>query len=107
MMLVSIPIGGKLESQTNEKDWNLIENLIHQKDPHCRGILLLGLSAPINDIIESLKIANKISIIKGFAIGRTIFYDIAKNWFYDQDDQTAIRKMLEIYNFFIKSYLTF
>ena len=97
----------KLESQTTEKDWKLLENLIRQKDPYCKGILVLGLAAPINDIIESLKIANRISIIKGFAIGRTIFYDIAKNWFYEQNDQKAIKKMFEILNFFIKNYLTF
>ena len=95
----------KLECQSSKSNWSLVENLIKQKDPYCRGILLLGLSAPIEEILDSIKIANEIPMIKGFAIGRTIFSEVAKDWFSRNcNDELAISKMLSIYKQFIQAW---
>jgi 5-dehydro-2-deoxygluconokinase len=68
--------------------------VIAAHDPLCRGVLLLGLSAPIAELIESFQAAAPVAIIKGFAVGRTIFYDVARTWLCgDLDDEGAIAAM--------------
>ena len=57
---------------------------------------LLGLSAPVPDLIESLRSAAPFSKIKGFAVGRTIFHDVAKQWLVGEvSDEQAIETMAE------------
>ena len=58
---------------------NIVE-VIEEHDPLCRGILMLGLSAPIPSSIASFKAAARFPLIKGFAVGRTIFHDVARDW---------------------------
>jgi len=57
-----------------------VSDVINTHDPHCQGVLLLGLSAPIDSVRESFGVAAKYSICKGFTVGRTIFYEPAKLW---------------------------
>ena len=70
----------KLEPSSDQAAWANIVNVIQKRDPLCRGILMLGLSAPISDLIESFSIAAKFPLIKGFAVGRSIFHDVATDW---------------------------
>lgn len=71
----------KLESSDNEETWANIEKVIRKNDPRCRGIVLLGLSAPEEDLLRSFKVASNCSLVKGFAVGRTIFKEAAHEWF--------------------------
>ena len=57
-----------------------IERAIGANDPHCRGVVLLGLSAPEEELIASFEAAASTPIVKGFAVGRTIFADAAEHW---------------------------
>ena len=41
---------------------------------------VLGLSAPIPDLIASFEAAASFPLIKGFAVGRSIFHDVAREW---------------------------
>ena len=42
-------------------------------DPHCRGVLLLGLDAPEAELMAAFAMARRHPVCKGFAVGRTIF----------------------------------
>lgn len=64
--------------------WNTMSELINQRDPHCHGILILGLDASETDLLEGFKAAKNIALCKGFAIGRTIFGAPANAWFSDE-----------------------
>ncbi|HYE46629.1 MAG TPA: 5-dehydro-2-deoxygluconokinase [Caulobacter sp.] len=70
----------KLEPSDDVAAWRNIEAVITANDPWCRGVVLLGLSAPMEDLLASFKVAAGAPIIKGFAVGRTIFYDVARDW---------------------------
>jgi 5-dehydro-2-deoxygluconokinase len=84
----------KLEPTQSTAGWTAIQDVIASNDPFCRGVLLLGLSAPIADLIESFREAAPVGIIKGFAVGRTIFYDVARAWMGgDVDDEGAVAEM--------------
>ena len=74
--------------------WTNIAEVVEQRDPLCRGILMLGLSAPIAELIASFEAAAPFRMIKGFAVGRSIFHDVAQRWLSDRiDDKQAIDEM--------------
>jgi 5-dehydro-2-deoxygluconokinase len=70
----------KLESQT-PAGWSAIDAVIADRDPYCRGVLVLGLDAPMDALTAALAIAKRAKSVRGFAVGRTIFAEAAKAWF--------------------------
>lgn len=84
----------KLESAIDQKAWENICNVIETNDSHCRGILLLGLAAPPEDILACFDIAAAFPLVRGFAVGRTIFHQPATQWLKgDIDDAEAIVRL--------------
>jgi 5-dehydro-2-deoxygluconokinase len=71
----------KLAPNTNAAHWQAIEETIGREDPLCRGVVLLGLAAPEAELIASFKAVAPFRIVKGFAIGRSVFFDTARAWF--------------------------
>ena len=53
--------------------WQQLAAVISANDPYCRGVLILGLDAPESVFDETFKEAANADIVKGFAVGRTIF----------------------------------
>jgi 5-dehydro-2-deoxygluconokinase len=70
----------KLEPTANGAAWANIVRVVEERDPFCRGIVMLGLSAPIPDLIASFEATASFRLIKGFAVGRSIFHDVARDW---------------------------
>ena len=86
----------KLEGQASETAWRNIAAVIEANDPLCRGVMLLGLEAPEEDLAEAFSIARRCAWVRGFAVGRTIFVEPAVNWFAGRiDDDEAVRAMAE------------
>lgn len=83
------PAWWKLESQTAAA-WENISAVIARYDALCRGVLLLGLDAPEDDLEESFKIASAFPVCKGFAVGRSIFGPAAKSWFNGELDDAGV-----------------
>lgn len=84
----------KLEPQPNIAAWHNIEAVINEHDPHCRGVVLLGLDAPQAELEDAFAVVADINIVKGFAIGRTIFSNAAEQWLSGtMSDQDAITDM--------------
>ena len=71
----------KLEPQDTDAAWSAIGQAIDQGDPGCRGIMILGLDAPMAELAASLGRARQAPHVGGFAVGRTIFADAARAWF--------------------------
>jgi 5-dehydro-2-deoxygluconokinase len=87
------------------KSWQLISETILNHDPHCQGVLLLGLSASMETVKESFASASKFEICKGFTIGRTVFYKPAKQWMQHKiSDQELVRSVSANYIELIKSW---
>lgn len=86
----------KLEPQATAEAWAAIGRAIAEHDPHCRGVVMLGLDAPEAELAEGFRIAAAEPVVKGFAVGRTIFGDAAKAWLAGRmEDEAAVAAMAE------------
>lgn len=95
----------KLEPTEDSDAWANIEAAIRANDPHCRGVLLLGLSAPQAALIASFDAAAAAPIVKGFAVGRTIFAEAAEQWLSGAiDDETAISDLADRFSVLIDAW---
>jgi 5-dehydro-2-deoxygluconokinase len=84
----------KLEPQASSAAWEAIEATIAQNDPFCRGIVLLGLEAPADMLQQAFVASRSAPSVKGFAVGRTIFQEAARNWLSGKiADEAAIADM--------------
>jgi 5-dehydro-2-deoxygluconokinase len=83
------PAWWKLESQTATA-WKNISAVLARYDELCRGVLLLGLDAPEEDLGESFRVAAQFGICRGFAVGRSIFGQAARQWFADELDDAGV-----------------
>lgn len=95
----------KLEPSDSAMAWGNIERTILRNDPLCRGVLLLGLSAPLGALVASFSAAAATPIVKGFAVGRTIFADAAERWLGGQiDDEAAIADLGQRFNTLVEAW---
>ena len=86
----------KLEPMTSDAAWHNACAAIEANDPHCRGIVVLGLDAPFEDLLASFRAAARHDMVKGFAVGRTIFGEAARAWLAgSMDDEEAVARMAE------------
>jgi 5-dehydro-2-deoxygluconokinase len=84
----------KLEPQETSAAWANIGAVIARNDPFCRGVVMLGLEAPAADLARAFRIAADAPVVKGFAVGRTIFAEPAKAWLGGRiDDEAAVAAM--------------
>ena len=65
---------------TSHKAWEKACDAIKRNDPYTRGIVVLGLDAPEDQLAASFAEAAQFDLVKGFAVGRTIFADAARKW---------------------------
>jgi 5-dehydro-2-deoxygluconokinase len=70
----------KLEPMQSERAWAEACAAIERNDRHTRGIVVLGLDAPIVHLTKSFALAARFDLVKGFAVGRTIFGEAARAW---------------------------
>lgn len=86
----------KLEPQASATAWENIDRVIAARDPYCRGVVLLGLEAPEDELVAAFEAAALSKTVKGFAVGRTIFASAAEKWLAGEvNDEAAIADMAE------------
>ena len=86
----------KLEPFKSDAAWENAVEAIERNDPRTRGIVVLGLDAPEVELAASFELAAKQSLVKGFAVGRTIFGDAARAWLKgEMSDAEAVTQMQE------------
>lgn len=78
--------------------WERISQLVPQRDPHCHGVVMLGLGASIESLIDSFQIAAQYPICKGFTVGRSLFAEPSQAWLANQiNDEVLIQAVGENY----------
>ena len=88
----------KLEPMKTAQGWTRTCAAIEANDPHSRGIVVLGLDAPEAELAASFKVAAGFPLVRGFAVGRTIFADAARDWLAGRmQDDAAVEMMATRY----------
>ncbi|SDD67468.1 5-dehydro-2-deoxygluconokinase [Paracoccus isoporae] len=88
----------KLEPMKTREGWQNAIDAIEEHDKHTRGIVVLGLDAPEAELAASFEVAAGFDLVKGFAVGRTIFGDAARAWMQGEiGDDDAVAQMAERY----------
>lgn len=91
----------KLEPQADQTAWKAIGEVIDMRDALCRGIVVLGLERPDDELSAAFAAARVTPWVKGFAVGRSIFAAVAEDWFAGRiDDATATDRMAMRYAHF-------
>lgn len=68
--------------------WQALDALVRERDPWCRGAVILGLSQPLQQLIDSFHAAQA-PIVKGFMVGRSCWTAPAAAWLQGEIDDAA------------------
>lgn len=79
----------KIEAQPASV-WRQLDELILARDPYCRGVVVLGLNAPVDELAEGFRQAGDSAVCRGFAVGRTIFQEPSRAWLAGELDDDAL-----------------
>jgi 5-dehydro-2-deoxygluconokinase len=69
--------------------WATFAALVHERDPQCRGAVILGLNQPLEALVQGFAAATH-PIVKGFMVGRTIWGDASRDWLQGEIDDAAL-----------------
>ncbi len=84
--------------QMQRENWLGLEKIINERDPYCHGALVLGLGSSVEELTQAFEGAAAASIVKGFAVGRTIFMEPSVEWLNGAiDDETLVQQIKNNY----------
>jgi 5-dehydro-2-deoxygluconokinase len=73
--------------------WADLQALVAERDPHCRGAVILGLNQPLQVLADSFAAATN-PIVKGFMVGRTLWLTASLSWLKNEIDDEAFVKQV-------------
>ena len=79
----------KLEPMTPEQ-WRAVDQLIAERDPYCRGVLLRGWNATVEALAGAFRSARVSTSCRGFAVGRSVFGEPARRWLAQEIDDASL-----------------
>ena len=75
--------------------WAAIDALVAERDPYCRGVVLLGLNASIDALAAGFHDARASQSCRGFAVGRTIFQEPSRAWLAGEIDDAEVKRRIQ------------
>ena len=89
-----MPDWWKLEPIADTSFWVGAGDIVRAHDPHIQGIIVLGKEMPDAQLAQVFGTARQEPLVCGFAIGRTIFSEAARQWFAGEIDDAAATAMM-------------
>lgn len=84
--------------------WQGLEALVAERDPHCRGAVILGLNQPIAHLVDSFRHATN-PIVKGFMVGRSLWATESLAWLRgEMDDATFVSRVAANYTVLVDAW---
>lgn len=85
-----------LEPQPSAAAWQACADVIATHDAFCRGIVVGGQDACLDDLRRTLPLAAVHAAVRGFSVGRTILATTAEGWLSGRiSEEAAIEEMTE------------
>ena len=70
------------------ESWQVLAELVAERDPQCRGAVILGLNQPLAHLAAGFAQASN-PIVKGFMVGRTLWATASLQWLRGEIDDAA------------------
>ena len=100
-----MPDWWKLPPLPDAKAWKKLGDILRKNDPHCRGIIILGQEVSDNELRLAFDAAADEKLVRGFAIGRTIFARPFQDWLAGRiDDRGAVERMAASFDHFTTAW---
>jgi 5-dehydro-2-deoxygluconokinase len=93
-----MPAWWKLPAAGSEAGWERLDRVAQERDPGCRGFLLLGGGTTRDALGDSFRDAAAVRTVRGFALGRPLFHDAAEQWFSGGSSAEAAAMILSRYD---------
>ena len=74
-------------------NWQALDALVNERDPYCRGAVILGLSQPVAQLVQAFSQAQA-PVVKGFMIGRSVWVEPALQWLRGEIDDRAFQSQV-------------
>ena len=88
----------KLEPVLESGFWKRCGDIVRANDAQMQGIIVLGKEAEPEVLASVFRNARAESLVKGFAVGRTIFAGAARDWLNGRiDDDIAVTTMTDLF----------
>jgi 5-dehydro-2-deoxygluconokinase len=95
----------KLEPMDDPAAWRNVGETIASHDPLCRGVVLLGLSQSMEALEAAFAASADVSIVKGFAVGRTVFAETARAWLAGEiGEAAAVEQLAERFDRLVEAW---
>lgn len=79
--------------------WNTVSAVLNERDPYCRGVVILGLDASLEELKKGFDATVGHDVVKGFAVGRTLFGEPSRAWLAGKiDDETLVNNIKHNYH---------
>ena len=86
------------------KGWAALEAMLAERDPYCRGAVILGLNQPIAHLVDSFRDATN-PVVKGFMVGRSLWADASLRWLAgDMDDQAFVGEVARNFTILVDAW---
>jgi len=100
----------KLPPLPNANEWDEISSVVQSADVACRGLLVLGQGSTVENLEVAFAAAAPQPLCRGFAVGRTIFAEVAEAWLSgsatdDEASRSIAERFLAIIDVFEKASL--
>ncbi|WP_157084888.1 bifunctional 5-dehydro-2-deoxygluconokinase/5-dehydro-2-deoxyphosphogluconate aldolase [Hydrogenophaga palleronii] len=84
--------------------WDSLAELIAQRDPACRGVVILGLNEPMEYLVKSFAGATN-PVVKGFMVGRTLWADASLRWLKGElDDEGLVSDVARKFSLLVEAW---
>ncbi|MEQ1536749.1 MAG: 5-dehydro-2-deoxygluconokinase [Burkholderiaceae bacterium] len=84
--------------------WADLQVLVAERDPHCRGAVILGLNQPLQVLADSFAAATN-PIVKGFMVGRTLWATASLSWLKNEiDDDAFVKQVAQNYSILVTAW---
>lgn len=89
----------------NRSTWEKLTQVINHCQPHCRGVVLLGLDAPIEELKRDFANSAGFDICKGFTVGRSLWSRESIAWLNNEiDDAQFIEQVSNNFSELIENW---
>jgi len=84
--------------------WAALEAMLAERDPYCRGAVILGLNQPIAHLVDSFRDATN-PVVKGFMVGRSLWADASLRWLAGGiDDQAFVGEVARNFTILVDAW---